>query len=96
MAQSSKMPTYDIKHMTSKKFIGRFGKMLAMSEQLTKITGHNHDPLLATIIRGHIEQESEFLAQVLAHKVVVGNDKEVKAMLDGIVAMAIGESNDIR
>ena len=31
MAQSSKMPTYDIKHMTSKMFIGRFGKMLAMS-----------------------------------------------------------------
>ena len=91
-----KMSDYSVKHMTSKKFIDRFGKMLAMSERLTKITGHNHDPLLATIIRGHIEQESNFLAQVLAHKVVVGNDKEVKAMLDSIVAMATGESNDIR
>lgn len=91
-----KMSDYSVKHMTSKKFIDRFGKMLAMSERLTKITGHNHDPLLATIIRGHIEQESHFLAQVLAHKVVAGKEKEVKAMLDSIVAMATGESNDIR
>ena len=91
-----KMSDYSVKHMSSKKFIERFGKMLAMSERLTKISVHNHDALLAKIIRGHIEQESHFLAQVLAHKVVVGKDKEVKAMLDSIVAMATGESNDIR
>ena len=91
-----KMSDYSVKHMSSKKFIERFGKMLAMSERLTKISVHNHDALLAKIIRGHIEQESDFLANVLAHKVVVGKDKEVKAMLDSIVAMATGESNDIR
>ena len=91
-----KMSDYSVKHMSSKKFIDRFGKMLAMSERLTKISVHNHDALLAKIIRGHIEQESNFLAQVLAHKVVVCKDKEVKAMLDSIVAMATGESNDIR
>ncbi len=90
-----KMSDYSVKHLSSRKFIERFGKMLAMSERLTKISVHNHDALLAKIIRGHIEQESNFLARVLAHKVVTGKDKEVKTMLDSIVAMATGESDDI-
>jgi len=90
-----KMSDYSVKHLSSRKFIERFGKMLANSARLSALTGQNIDPLLALMLRGHIEQERNFLARVLAHKVVIGKDKEVKTMLDSIVAMATGESDDI-
>jgi|10_taG_2_1085330.scaffolds.fasta_scaffold385455_2 hypothetical protein len=90
-----KMSDYSVKHLSSRKFIERFGKMLVNSARLSALTGQNIDPLLALMLRGHIEQEQNFLARVLAHKVVTGKDKEVKTMLDSIVAMATGESDDI-